>query len=371
MGCGAALLGGAAPASAQAGPWRLSLQVGLAYSNNTRFQTSGQLRQPKGLIGNVGAGVAHTFLRADSAINVGAHLGLLLFNNLRELNRVTGGANVGYTRELSYRTSLNVSDQFASNYNTQLDDIATSGVLLPLEGTLRNDAVLDLDHDLSERTALGFTVRHDLFFFRGDPDLEPDPIDGWRLAASLRLNHQFGAGRSGSVSFGYSRNGKSTNSPAGYAAGVGWSQALGERFRFSTSIGVSASRSDAFTAWRGNGSAAIFWQLWTGSLHANYFRSTGLGLGLGRVTVRDGFSVGLNQTLWRTVTLGITARQVSHTDPFDSLFEYDAQYVLISAKVKLWGVSGLGISYNLLRRDSGTVASGLRGGLNYSYHKDF
>jgi hypothetical protein len=370
-GCALFLLAGGTPARAQVGPWRLTLTVGLSYSNNTRFQNKGQLRQPKGLVAQLGAGIAHTFLQPNGAVNVGFHLGGLLFNNLTELNRITTAANVGYTRELSASTRLNLADQFGTNYNTLLDDITTAGVLLPLEGTLRNDAVLDLDHDLSDRTGLGFTVRHDLFFFRGDPDLDPDPIDGWRLAGSLHLNHQFGEGKSGSASVGYSRNGKSVNSNAGYSAGIGWSQGIGPRFRFATGIGVSASIGEQYTAWRGTGSAAIFWQLWTGSFHASYFRTSGLGLGLGRVTVRDGFAINLNQTLFRKVFLGITARQVSHSDPFDSLFEYDAQYVFITAKVQVWGVGSLGTTYTLLRRENGPVASGFRGGLQFAYHKDF
>jgi hypothetical protein len=372
LGCAAALLAQAAPADAQGGLWRLGLSAGISYSNNVRLRQTGAQRQPRGVIGSTGASLNRTFVGADSAFNMGVHAKALFFRNLSELNRVSSGANLGYTRPLSHNTSLNVSDQFTSSYNTLLDDFANEGVLLPLAGTKRNHAVLDIDHELSARDRMGVSARHDLFFFRNDPDFETDLVDGWRLGGTLHFNHQFSGTKSGSVTFGYNRNSKSANASDSYTTGLGWALALGPRLNVSANAGVSMARSAVRSATRGTGSASLSFQPWRGSsAHVSVFRSMGLGVGLGRVTVREGFSFGMNQTLWRKLHVSISGRQISHGDPFDTVFEYSAQSITVGVKMKVWGSMGIGTSYNYVNRREGRDVSGLRGGLQVSYHTSF
>ena len=368
----AAMLLAAAPADAQGGLWRLNLSAGINYSNNVRLRQAGSQRQPRGLIGSTGAGLNRTFVGADSALDVGVHTKALFFRNLSELNRLSSSGHLGYTRPLSYNTSLNVSDQYTSSYNTLLDDLTNEGVLLPLAGTRRNHAVLDIDHDLSARDRMGMSVRHDVFIFRNDPDFDDsDLIDGWRLRGSLQFNRQFSATKSGSVTFGYTRNGRRVVATDSYTTGLGWAQSLGPRFRFSTDAGVSTARSETRSATRATGSVSVSYQLGQGSVHGSVFRSMGLGVGLGRVTVREGVSAGLNQTLWRKVHVSLSGRQISHGDPFDTVFEYDVQSLSLGVNMKIWKSIGISTGYNWVNRRQGRDLSGLRGGLQASYNTSF
>jgi len=338
-----------ATAAAQAPPelWTLSMNAQGAWSSNVDFTAV----QDYTVINRYGLtlGYSRDTPRTQLVTTVAAAANQ--FINQQGGDRMSYSAGMDWTRQLSPRTSLQLTDSVVSAFAQSTPLLSSSGLVFPFTQTITNRASLTLSHALSPRHAISVSGRHDYVRF-DSPLLTGGQQLGLTAAYQRTLSPRTNLG------LGYSYllsnvQGRLTGTDSVFGS---WSQQVGPRTSISVSAGASYFRPDSSgsSQLQATGSVGLQHQGQKTSFSLQYGRSVDQAFGFGRLRVADVASANLSRPLTRNWDLQLAAGYGRSRDPFDPTFAFDAQFLSVGTAIQATRSFSIGLDYSVARRLVGT-----------------
>jgi len=342
-------LGVSAPIAAQTPPelWTLSLNAQGAWNSNVDFSAA----QDFTVINRYGMTMGYSRDTPRTQLVASVAAAANQFINQQGGDRMSYTAGLDWTRQLSPRTSLQVTDSVVSAFAQSTPLLSSSGLVFPFTQTVTNRASLTLSHTLSPRHALSVSGRHDYVRF-DDPLLTGGQQLGLNAAYQRTLSSRTNLG------LGYSHllsnvQGRLTGTDSLFAS---WSQQVGPRTSISVSAGGSYFRPDSSgsSQLQATGSIGLQHQGQKTSFSLQYGRSVDQAFGFGRLRIGDVASAALSRPLTRNWDLQLAGGYGRSRDPFDPTFAFDAQFLNVGTTIQATRSFSVGLNYAVARRSFGT-----------------
>jgi hypothetical protein len=310
-------------------PWSLTLSAEQRDDTNVQFQPGGIRDQ----VGRLGGTLSYTATGQRTALTLAADGSGLWYRELSALDTVDYGGSVSVSRRLTQHSTLTLRDGVASRNSNDQPSLTEEGLLLPLARSLTNRAALGLESQLSARTSLSVSARHELARFD-----TPALSDGTTLSAGTVLRRRLRRADSVSADYTYSQSISRDVTIHLHTASVGWSGALGRRVLVELQGGASNFRHPLSTSApvTPTGAAGLTGRLDRHALGVRYSRAVNQAYGEGRLRAVDLVSAVYSGGFGR-LSLSANASRAISKDVAGSDFRFDSDTLGVEAR---WLVAG-------------------------------
>lgn len=333
--------------------WVLSLGAQEGWEMNIRNSSSTQ-GQDDTVTRFVG-GLSHAHQGPRLTLDLAADGAANLYRVNTALNRFNYSGSVGLGYRLSSKTAFALRDSLVSTYTTDLVGFDDEGQILELTLVRRNRAVGSLRHQVSTRTNLTLSGRHDYVDFQSET-----AIDGKRYGGGLDLSRRFGENTTWTLGANVSRSERLGTAADVGTANLGWRHTFTREWTAGAAAGISRIHSGDQDRTRWNAEADVSRRVERSTLSAGYARRVGQAFGLGRERESDVYRLGYDRLLGTKFAFSGDFAYIVSRDPFDSTFNLKTQNYTAGLSWNLareWGLRG---SY-LFRRRSGSTGPGVDG----------
>jgi len=339
-------------AQASTDVWNGNVGLQGSWDSNPRSSTLGQ----QSYVESLGVGLGYTLNRPRSHVEFAARgMGLLNQGTARTGHfNYTGMLNV--SRQATPRLALQFSEAVVSTYSQGAPFLAADGLLYPLVLSRTNNLSSGMTYQLTPRTNLSVTARHDWVGFDSSASL----LGGWQLTTGASLGRQITAVDSLSLSYSFRHSrvqGGTNRNTDTHTLMTGWTRRLSERFAVSASAGASQVNLVGFDPRYGIvANAALTAQLRTGSVSLRYGHGMGQAYGFGRDRIFDLVGLAHSRSLGRNFSATVSGVYGRSRDLFDPTFGYDTQSYSLGLQYVAGRQWTLGAGYRWLYLDQVVVA---------------